>query len=337
MNFFVKYLSLAVIASIAVYGFAPLFVNREKPQALVKHASRMHPVSAETSLEPVEEIPLVPVDQVPGAGPAEKKIQTADAGVSKAPSAPVEAAPSVPPAEEEEPEVIVETVRGYTPSTDTIRPSGPNIQYWGVTLKETALFEPDGKRREDKLAGGSLIEQVGGVKSSKGEMAKVRVWRGSAWAGVYLVSTADLIRFEGGREEVDAEGVADLCRYFSLSSRLERRKTELKQLAASKNPHYVELKSLATTYNANVEKAKRMTKERDHAKGAKRAQIADALRSLEIENKRVEIKVKALTKKYEAWKASHGVETVSFESDAQIRAIDAEMAKIKPKLTLFGI
>ena len=168
-------------------------------------------------------------------------------------------------------------------------------------------------------------------------MAKVRVWRGSAWAGTYLVSTADLIRFEGGREEVDAEGVTDLCDYFALSSRLEKRKNDLKQQAAGKNPHYFELKDAATTYNANVEKAKRLTKERDQAKGAKRAQIADVLRKLEIENKKHEVNIRALTKKYEAWKAAHGVETVAFDSDPQIKVLEEKMGKIKPRLAQFGI
>lgn len=328
MNFFVKYLCLAVIASIAVYGFAPLLTDGGRPAANEDRMAPIVPVSSEPAIEPVEAVPLV------SASTGESVAAVAE-DPAPAPVAPPPA--SAEPAESPAPAVIVETVRGYTPSTDRIRSSGPGVEFWGVTLTEASLFEQNGKRREDKLPGGTLIEQIGSVQSSKGEMAKVRVWRGSAWTGIYLVSTADLVRFPGGREEVDADGVTDLCAYFALSARLDQRKDLLKQQAAGKSPHYAALKAAATEYNAFVDKAKRLTKERDQAKGAKRTQIADELRKLEISNKKLERKVQDLTKKYEAWKKTHGVEQVAFESDPRVQAISAEMAKIKPRLVNFGL
>ena len=51
-----------------------------------------------------------------------------------------------------------------------------------------------------------------------------RVWRGSSWSGPYLVATADLLRFSGGRDEVDADEFDVLLRYAGLNARAEARK-----------------------------------------------------------------------------------------------------------------
>ena len=116
-------------------------------------------------------------------------------------------------------EVIVVTELGYTPSTQRIRASGTDITHWGVTLLQAPFFEKDGKRRAETLPGGTLVEQTAATSSSKGEMALCRFWRGSGWAGPFLVATADLVRFPGGRDEVDADELEVLLRYAELKCR----------------------------------------------------------------------------------------------------------------------
>lgn len=302
MSFFVKYLSIAVIASIFVYGVTPYLVNAEKAPGAARK-----------------------LDQVLSSDSV-KKISRGGAGASE------EASDSVARGGR----ASDGNYHNYTPSTDTIPLSGPDVEQWGVALRNAALFEQDGKRREDKLAGGTLVEQVGVVRSSRGGMAKVRVWRDSRWAGPYLVSPMDLMRFDDRREDYDAESVTSLCSYYALSAQLEQRREELRQEAACKNPYYADLKEAATLYNTNIEDAKRMTKERDNAQGSKRTQIADKLRRMEVENKKLATKVKTLTKKYETWKKNNGMQEAAYDNDSRCRSLSTEMEKLKPRLSLFG-
>ena len=234
-------------------------------------------------------------------------------------------------------EIIVETVRGFTPSTEKIPPSAKLVQFWGIVLADAPFFTEEGKRCDEKLPGGSLVEQIGSVRSSKGEMAKIYYWNGAVWKGVCLVSTADLVRFEGGRSEVDAEGVDDLRTYYMLVSALERRKAELIRLEASKNPFYADLKALSSSYNSNEKTIKKLTVGRDGAKGAKRAKLADELRRLEVQVQRQKIQIKELSSRYENWKTEHGDVEINVDADSECAAIQAKMAAIKPGLASFGL
>ena len=235
-------------------------------------------------------------------------------------------------------EIIVQTVRGFTPSTKTIPASGPIVQFWGIALVDCPLFEQTGKRSSETLDGGSLIEQISALQSSRGEMAKIKIWNGTSWGGEYLVSTADLVRFQGGRDDVDAEGVEDLRTYYSLASQLEKRKVEVAQTAAGKNPHYDQLKALVTEFNANEEKVKRLTEQRDTTKGSRRTRLADELRRLEVQIQREKAQLKDVTAKFEAWKANHINDvTPDYAADPVIKSIQGQMATIKPRLASFGL
>ena len=240
------------------------------------------------------------------------------------------------PNDETSPEVIVENVRGYTPSTDRIRASGSDVTYWGVTIVDAPFYDRDGKLRDTKITGGTLIEQTGAKSSSKGEMAICRIWRNGNWAGSYLVSTADLIRFDGGREEVDADDVDNLCRYYGLSAAFERRKEELVQRAAAANPHYAELKRKATAYNEHRKRAEELTAKRDRVKGAERNNIIAELTRLKNAEAKEAAEVQALTKKYEDWKAAHP-SRINPEADSVCQGYLRQMDELKPKLRVFGL
>ena len=338
MSFLPKYLAVAVVGSVAVYIAAPfarpfLFAEEEQspsaaddtaPQWDYSEALQSGGGDAVLTGESAGQPSAMPVRRAPKA--------------PRAPNAATPAQTAANPGGGEAPEVIVENVRGYTPSTERIRPSGNDVAYWGVTIVDAPFYDHNGKLRDDKLAGGTLIEQTGAKNSSKGEMAICRIWRKSGWAGSYLVSTADLIRFDGGREEVDADDVENLCMYYNFNAAVERRKEELVRKAASANPHYAELKRKATAYKEHQKRAEELTAQRDQAKGAARSNIIAELTKLKNAEAREAAEVQALTRRYEDWKKSHpSVSGADPSADPVCRGFIDKMNELKPKLAVFGI
>ena len=331
MPFFTKYLVVAVIASLVVYVGAPYlrpYLPGEKPAP-----------SDEAPTEPT----WIQVDVDPDEAPeaiASAVAPDADPVGDETPAEPSNRQTVKPsneqPDSQSEPEVIVENVRGYTPSTERIRASGSDVTYWGVTIVDASFYDRDGKLRDTKILGGTLIEQTGAKSSSKGEMAICRIWRNGNWAGSYLISTADLIRFDGGREEVDADDVDRLCKYYSYSAAVERRKNELTQKAAAANPHYAELKRKATAYNEHKKRAEELTAKRDSAKGAERNKIIAELTQLKNAEAREAAEVQSLTRKYEDWKKAHP-SMVNPAADPICKGYLDKMAELKPKLSVFGL
>ena len=342
MPFLPKYLVVAAIGTLAVYVGAPYlrpYLPGGKPapsgeaptepvwtQAAVNLDDFAQDVDADDALD------ADPVgDETPAAEPPDRQNAKPSSRQTVKPS-------NEQPDSQDEPEVIVENVRGYTPSTERIRASGSDVTYWGVTIRDASFYDRDGKLRDDPVPGGTLIEQTAAKRSSKGEMAICRIWRGRNWAGSYLISTADLIRFDGGREQVDADDVDNLCRYYGLSAAVERRKEELVQRAASANPHYRELKAKAKTYNDHMKRAEELTAKRDQAKGAERSRIIAELTQLKNAEAREAAEVQSLTRKYEEWKKNHpSTSGADPSSDPVCKGYLRQMDELRPKLTVFGL
>ena len=335
MSFLPKYFAAAVIGTVAVYVGAPyLLPYLPKDKKAGADEAPTEPVWTQVDVD-LDEFPVAmapagapdadPVgDETPAAEPSDRQT--------------VKPSSRQPAPEAGEPEVIVENVRGYTPSTERIRPSGNDVLYWGVTIVDAPFYDRDGKLRDDKLTGGTLIEQTGAKSSSKGEMAICRIWRKTGWAGSYLVSTADLIRFDGGREEVDADDVENLCLYYKYGAAAERRKEELVRKAASANPHYAELKKKATAYKEHQKRAEELTAKRDQAKGAERSKIIAELTQLKNAEAREASEVQALTRKYEEWKKAHpSASGADPSADPVCRDYLGKMAELRPRLAVFGI
>ena len=334
MPFLPKYLAVAVIGTLAVYVGAPY---------LIQYLPGDQPAeSDEAPTEPVwTQGAVTPDDFAESVALAVASEESPDDG--EMPVAEPSNRQTVKPSNRQPApdagggaEVIVENVRGYTPSTNRIRASGSDVTYWGVTIVDTPFYDRDGKLRDTKILGGTLIEQTGAKSSSKGEMAICRIWRDGNWAGSYLISTADLIRFDGGREEVDADDVDLLCKYYTYSAAVERRKEELTRKAASANPHFAELKRKATAYNEHKKRAEELTAKRDAAKGAERNRIIAELTQLKNAEARESAEVQSLTTKYEAWKKAHP-SMVNPATDPICKGYLDKMAELKPKLTVFGL
>ena len=332
MSFLSKYLAAAVIGTLAVYAGAPYllpYLPKDKKAE-----------SDEVPTEPTWVLVDVDLDEFPEVI-ASAVAPDADPVGDETPAVEPSNRQTVKPSNEQpdsqsEPEVIVENVRGYTPSTERIRASGSDVTYWGVTIVDAPFYDRYGKRRDETIRGGTLIEQTGAKSSSKGEMAICRIWRNGNWAGSYLISTADLIRFDGGREEVDADDVDRLCKYYSYSAAVERRKEELTQKAAAANPHYAELKRKATAYNEHKKRAEELTAKRDGANGAERTKIIAELTQLKNAEAREAAEVQSLTRKYEEWKKAHP-SMVNPATDSICKGYLDKMAELKPKLAVFGI
>lgn len=336
MPFIVRYLLVAAVASLAVYvgsSFVPAGLFSAETVSPEESAS------GEVAFTYPDETAKSPSVTTPSfATPHSKKTVKSASAVTAPDAKSAEVVQEAPSASEVQ-VIDAPAQEEVVYSTSRIRSSGHDVTHWGVVISDTSFYDKDGKNREDKLVGGTLIEQCGSKKSSKGEMAVCRVWRGNTWAGPYLVSTAALIRFAGGREEVPADALDDLCKYYKLNGAAERRKEDLTQKAASQNPYYAELKKKATAYNEHRKRAEALTAERDAAKGPKRSKIIAELTELKNSEARESTEVKELTKKYEDWKKAHPSSAVGgdFSSDKTINDYYRQMSEIKPKLSMFGL
>ncbi len=336
MYFLPKYLTVAVIGTVAVYVGAP-YLRPYLPSGAT-------PSSDEAPTEPTwTQVAVNPDDfaqDFTDDPPNDEATPPLNDATMQRPNDAMTQRPNDAttqrPNDATSPEVIVENVRGYTPSTERIRASGSDVTYWGVTIVDTPFYDRDGKLRDTKILGGTLIEQTGAKSSSKGEMAICRIWRNGNWAGSYLISTADMIRFDGGREEVDADDVDLLCKYYTYNAAAERRKEELTQKAATANPHFAELKRKATAYNEHKKRADELTAKRDQAKGTERNRIIAELTQLKNAEAREAAEVQSLTRKYEDWKKAHP-STVNPTADPICKGYLDKMAELKPKLTVFGL
>lgn len=229
--------------------------------------------------------------------------------------------------------IEVTTIRGFTPSTDIVPMSGDDVVGWGITVVDADLFKADGKKFTT-LPGGRLIEYVGTVKSSKGAMAKCRIWRGDVWSGECLISTAAFMNFLGGREQVAADDLSAQLRYYALNARLERRKQELEIKARTgNNPHAAELSAIGKEYNDLIEEITDLTKRRDAATGAERTRLAGELQKRIVRQTEVENRLKPVKAKYEDWKKAHAGESKAefdWRHDPECAKLQEEMTALAP-------
>lgn len=325
MPFLVQYILAALLGTFLVYCGIGLFASpKEEGKAVPPTREEALRIAAQIS-----ESGGIP-EAVPDSAPVDWP--TAD---SELPPPPDAAPPPAAPAEQQQ--VVVQDVRGYTPSTEKIRSSGSGVQCWGVVVKDTDFYDKDGKHRDDLLAGGTLVEQTATSRSSIGEMALCRVWRGSFWAGSYLVSTANILRFDGTRDKVDAEGVELLCAYYKLNAAMERRKEALTRRAVEANPFGAKLRAAVTKMKDLEKKTAELTKRANAATGPQRNRLLDERRALIAEKTPIESEVKKLTASYEEWKKTHNVPAADPANDAECQMLQKKMDSIRPELKAFGI
>ena len=342
MGYVLRYLATALVGTLVIYYGLPrlrpllpeVIRSMSQPAAAVPARASAPAREPRPATGSRRETPRTLPLTTPAAGRAAPP-SAPDAGLPDPAAMQVAAPPPVPAAPSAAPTVV--TPLGYTPSVQRIPPSGADITHWGVTLQHAPFFEKDGKRRAEVLPGGTLVEQTDAMSSSKGEMALCRIWRGSGWAGPFLVATADLVRFPGGRDEVDADELEVLLRYAELNARAEERRKELTRLSVDANPHAAPLRRLKEAYDAARIEAERLTRERDTARDAERIRLGDELRRVKDQEPRMRRELESLARQYEAWKSSHAAPAAAPEQDAQLQAILAQMQALRPRLGNFGM
>ena len=343
MGYVLRYLATALVGTLVIYYGLPrlrpllpeVIRSMSQPAAAVPARASAPAREPRPAIGSRRETPRTLPLTTPAAGRAAPP-SAPDAGLPDPAAMQVAAPPPVPAAPSAAPTVV--TPLGYTPSVQRIPASGADITHWGVALQHTPLFEKDGKRREATLPGGTLVEQIAATSSSKGEMALCRIWSGGTdWTGPFLVATADLLRFAGGRGEVDADELDVLLRYAALHARAETRKRELARLGVDANPHTAPLRRLKEAYDAARAQAERLTRERDEARGAERIRLGDELRRVKEQEPRMRRELESLARQYEAWKASHATPAADPSQDAQVQALQAQMQALRPRLGNFGL
>ena len=342
MGYVLRYLATALVGTLVIYYGLPrlrpllpeVIRSMSQPAAAVPARASAPAREPRPATGSRRETPRTLPLTTPAAGRAAPP-SAPDAGLPDPAAMQVAAPPPVPAAPSAAPTVV--TPLGYTPSVQRIPASGADITHWGVTLQHAPFFEKDGKRRAEVLPGGTLVEQTDAMSSSKGEMALCRIWRGSGWAGPFLVATADLVRFPGGRDEVDADELEVLLRYAELNARAEERRKELTRLSVDANPHAAPLRRLKEAYDAARIEAERLTRERDTARDAERIRLGDELRRVKDQEPRMRRELESLARQYEAWKSSHAAPAAVPAQDAQLQAIQAQMQALRPRLGNFGL
>ena len=342
MGYVLRYLATALVGTLVIYYGLPrlrpllpeVIRSMSQPAAAVPARASAPAREPRPATGSRRETPRTLPLTTPAAGRAAPP-SAPDAGLPDPAAMQVAAPPPVPAAPSAAPTVV--TPLGYTPSVQRIPASGADITHWGVTLQHAPFFEKDGKRRAEVLPGGTLVEQTDAMSSSKGEMALCRIWRGSGWAGPFLVATADLVRFPGGRDEVDADELEVLLRYAELNARAEARKRELARLGVDANPHTAPLRRLKEAYDAARAQAERLTRERDEARGAERIRLGDELRRVKEQEPRMRRELESLARQYEAWKSSHATPAADPSLDADVQALQAQMQALRPRLGNFGL
>ena len=249
MSFWLRYILILIIGTMTVYWGAPALLAHLKPSVPGPHATSAPgtpdygTTATPAPASATADAPITP------AAPRPSIRRPPDADGTTVPAAPPAAAPAatpVPTAAVTAPPAKV--VLDYTPSTTRIPSSGDDVTHWGMAIHLAPFFTKTGKRMDRLLPGGTLIEQITTTVSPDGEFSVCRLWDGKAWSEPFLVSTADLIRFPGGRDEVDADELEILARYHALHADMAARRVELTRAAVDANPHAAPLRELKQRY-----------------------------------------------------------------------------------------
>lgn len=310
-DFWSRYLLVAVVGTLIVYHGAP----------------RLLPPPSRDAVPAVA--PAVP-SRLPARTPA--------APLPSPPSTPLTpSTPSTPP-----PPLPVAPV--FRAATADLPSSGSGVTHWGVTTVNAACYTLDGKRRDDSVAGGTIVELTGIKASSRGEMAICRIARpGGAWVGPYLLAASELVRFPGTRDRVDAALIPTLQRYFMLNAQIEARRQALQPAPQEdNNPLLARARQALGDYRAAQQRAAELTSLRDRASGGERTRYADELRDLVAEQARLKEKLEDANAAYREWKVRHGGASTTVAASAQpedenMRAWQREMAALRPRLADLGL
>ncbi len=328
MDFWFRYLAVAVLGSALIYLGAPaLRPLLARAPAVTTAAMRIEP-RLEARTEPASPAFTAPPASQEAATP--EQLQTPSPEIAPPPVAPARTAQ--PPQD-----LHVVTAPGFTPSTEKLPASGDGVEFWGITVAECDVRGAGGNSLERKVPAGQVVEQIGTVSAAAGERALCRVAQNGGWSEPLLIALSDLFRVPGTRAGVPAETVELLQRYYQLRAQLETRRQSQQQAAASANPHFEAYRRAYRDFSAFTERVKSLTVKRDAASGDKRMQYADELRAMMPEGNRLEKSFHAVQVQYRSWKAKSGTPAAPAAADPELQRLERELAAIQPQVAALGV
>ncbi len=202
---------------------------------------------------------------------------------------------------------------------------------WGFLQTRSPHYSPDGKNL-GPLPGGTLFKYTDVKTTSKNAVLVSLVKRGDAWDGPFLLDCTDVAAYEGSPEEISPETVGRLADYFTIKGRIDDRKTELAEAAASANPHYGPAKKAQQAYRDSLDQATEMERQMNALSGARKSKALDALRAFKYEQVRIKAQADAEAEAYKAWKDAHPAPAASAAADPQLKALEQALQTAAAKI-----
>ena len=208
--------------------------------------------------------------------------------------------------------------------------SGPQSG-WGITKSATPYYSADGKRL-GVLPGGTLLDYSSVKTSSKNMVLEAKVKQGGDWSGPFLLDCASLAIFEGKPDNIDPAILSDLTEFFSLKSKIAERKAEIEKTAHERSPHAESARRAQERYAESIRKATELNAKAEKQTGAARNKSHEQLRELKYEQVRLKADADKEAANLKAWKEANPLTPEAFRTDAQIVALEKQLAPLKAKI-----
>lgn len=223
-----------------------------------------------------------------------------------------------------------ETLKNETDTVTKVVFEGPKSG-WGITKTATPYYSAEGKNL-GALPGGTLFDYSSVKTSSKNMVLEAKVKQGADWTGPFLLDCSSVAIFEGKPDTVSPETVSDLTEFFKVKSKIAERKAELGKGGNEKSPQFLAAKQAQDKYEESIKTATELNVKAEKQAGAARTKTHEQLRELKYEQARLKIEADKEAAKYKAWKEANPVQPEVFKNDAEVIALEKQIAPLKAKL-----
>jgi|GEM_PF-2334275 len=255
------------------------------------------------------------VQRTSGATPG-AAVRAGKAGLNVAPN---DARGEMPPKQAEEKVVTRMTFNGP--------PSG-----WGIVKANSPYYSAEGKRLGE-VPGGSVFTYASVKTSSKNMVMEAKIKReDGAWFGPFFLDVAEVVIFSGTLEDMPEELLADIQAYFSVKSKIARRKQFIEETEQAKNPHFASAKQAQEKYLESVKTANDLAARAEKQVGTAKSKTLDQLRALKYEQAKLQKASEEEAARYKGWKAANPVTPERFAADAELAALEEQLKKVRVKV-----
>jgi len=217
-----------------------------------------------------------------------------------------------------------------TEATATL--TATDSQEWGVTITPaTSVYATDGKLL-GHVPAGSLLTVSEHKQSTQGDLVVCAIMLNGKRVPAVIVKTKDTTLYVGSIATTTPRQ-RELCiqRANSLAQIVERRDA-LNAAAATRNPHAAAYAKAVAEYREFGKRVKSLREAYDKATGPRRMEIADALRELKPDERRIAGAYKAAKQANDAWKTENSDDVPDVEGDPQIQKLRSDVAALERTL-----